>query len=51
LGRTEGDRWFDASGRYLARWDGDRLYDASGRLLYRFDGVRRTQAVVYYFFF
>ena len=44
-------RIYSSSGSFTARWDGDRLYDASARLLYRFDGVRRTQAVVYYFFF
>jgi len=35
----------------MGRIDGERIYDASGRQIGRADGLRRMQIVVYFFFF
>jgi hypothetical protein len=35
----------------LGRIDGDRLYDSSGRQMGRADGLRRMQMLVFFYFF
>jgi hypothetical protein len=35
----------------MGRIEGDRIYDASGRPIGRADGLRRMQLIAYFFFF
>jgi hypothetical protein len=35
----------------MGRIDGDRIYDSSGRLIARADGLRRMQMIVFFYFF
>jgi hypothetical protein len=35
----------------MGRIDGERVYDGSGRQIARSDGLRRMQTIVYFFFF
>ncbi|MFN5930252.1 MAG: 5-fold beta-flower protein [Sphingobacteriales bacterium] len=51
MGRVDGDRFYDGSGRQMGRMDGERLYDGSGRQIGRGDGVRRRQMIVFFYFF
>ena len=44
-------RMYDGTGRQLGRIDGERIYDGSGRQIGRADVLRRTQIVIYFYFF
>jgi hypothetical protein len=35
----------------MGRIEGDRIYDASGRPIGRADGLRRMQMIVFFYFF
>jgi hypothetical protein len=35
----------------MGRLDGDRLYDGSGRQIGRADALRRMQVIVFFYFF
>jgi hypothetical protein len=35
----------------MGRIDGERLYDSSGRQIGRADGLRRMQMIVFFYFF
>jgi hypothetical protein len=46
-----GDYLYDGSGRQIGKISGDYLYDGSGRQIGRADGVRRTQVILFFYFF
>ncbi|NBU72580.1 MAG: polymer-forming cytoskeletal family protein, partial [Bacteroidetes bacterium] len=39
------------NGSLLGRLDGERIYDQSGRLVGRTDGLRRRQTILFFYFF
>jgi len=51
IGRVDGDRLSDSSGRQLGRIDGERVYDASGRQIARTEGLRRSQIILFFYFY
>lgn len=51
MGRIDGERLYDGSGRLIGRIDGDRVYDGSGRQIGRADGLRRMQIILFFYFY
>jgi hypothetical protein len=51
MGRFEGERLYDGSGRQIGRIEGDRIYDGSGRQIGRSEGLRRMQMIIFFYFF
>ena len=50
-GRVDGERLYSGSGSQMGHIDGERIYDGSGRQIGRADGLRRTQMIIYFYFF
>jgi hypothetical protein len=51
VGRIEGEKLYDGSGRQMGRLSGDKVYDGSGRQIGRADGLRRMQIILFFYFF